>query len=817
MAKDVFTGRAELAEQVWLSVADHFTLFRNGAIGIERRDRSNIVSLYGVSGIGKSTFSDRFERWATGGSQVFDWRAQSTLTRQAIATRIDFENGQFTSLDTLLRLRATLGSVVNSVPSFDLALRLWWERHKGDVPLPELPVRKNSYSEAVKETIGTEIWASAGDILGDLLPSSAARAGAKLLDRIRERVSIQTRSRQAHLNPKLVEVLSSGILETSAQVPPVLATLMHWDYLAIPNESRPDWLVFIDTFEELNRHTDRQQESKFQEIVWQLPELFWIVTGRMPLEWNEQRLFGLLPHCGPEAWPKLVDAGMKIRVRDLVEDEAVTVLRRSLIDTPQPDEVLDSAARASAGVPQHLILCADWIGSLSAGGRVVSPEDVAITFEATVQNLVRDLPLEERKALMGACVLRHFDVELLAEIASCEVGAIERLCRRSIIEHDRDRLLPFQVHSLTRSSTLSHAVRIEGGWADTDWRNARSRAMEALRLRHQNDLDPERRTVYFALAVQLAFEMGGEHSWLLRAAVALPTMASAALAVPARPDGVRTWTSDLVDYLYCWRPSSDGVPRHERLQDFLSDRRDLSPAIRHSAMRFQAYSFRASGKPLRALQIFRTLEKEGLDAQLYRYQQGLTLLRVNEFAEVAKLIVDLRMASKDSPSDTHGDALEGGLLQWHGRILEAKAGAEKRDAALTALGRHREALENRADAVLRGCILGTDFLHEAEELADVAERRAQFDVYRTARASAALAVAGTAQFGEALELLAGSFRLGEVGALSRDYRRLLPVVMDAFLRKDRNTVLSAQSNFNKGVKWVRIVDFWKSGVFGDAL
>ncbi len=92
--------------------------------------RANVLTFYGIGGIGKSTLSrhleDRLER------------NKSEQGFRSSAVRIDFEDSASLDLENIiLRMRATLGGLAPRWPAFDIAFGLYWERRHPGEPLTE--------------------------------------------------------------------------------------------------------------------------------------------------------------------------------------------------------------------------------------------------------------------------------------------------------------------------------------------------------------------------------------------------------------------------------------------------------------------------------------------------------------------------------------------------------------------------------------------------------------------------------------------------------------------------------------------------------
>lgn len=103
--------------------------------------RVNVLTFYGVGGLGKSELSRRLEQWLFGAlGDVTEWGTPPRTTRPLITTRIDLAEREVVDIERIvLDLRASFGEVDAQPHAFDIALALWWRHNHGDTPIT-LPV-----------------------------------------------------------------------------------------------------------------------------------------------------------------------------------------------------------------------------------------------------------------------------------------------------------------------------------------------------------------------------------------------------------------------------------------------------------------------------------------------------------------------------------------------------------------------------------------------------------------------------------------------------------------------------------------------------
>lgn len=133
---------AVAAQQVFTNRTDEVAAFGRSLDGLHQaldlaeispvvdrvQGRRNVLTFYGVGGIGKTTLSHELER-----RLLAD--AQSEDQKDVVSVRVDVsEEGASDIEGLLLRLRAGLGQLGNRWPAFDLALASYWARaHPGRV------------------------------------------------------------------------------------------------------------------------------------------------------------------------------------------------------------------------------------------------------------------------------------------------------------------------------------------------------------------------------------------------------------------------------------------------------------------------------------------------------------------------------------------------------------------------------------------------------------------------------------------------------------------------------------------------------------
>ncbi|WP_406486511.1 hypothetical protein [Streptomyces sp. NBC_01563] len=134
--------------------------------------------------------------------------------------------------------------------------------------------------------------------------------------------------------------------------------LLAWELSRLPANKRVVPVVLLDTFEDTGDRTHRDLERLLQRVVWLMPNVLFVITGRSRLQWAEEGLQGQLDWTGPSAWPGLAahdiplprpaDAGTgrgrQILIGDFSPEDCEGYLARRLTRDGRP--LIDEPVRA---------------------------------------------------------------------------------------------------------------------------------------------------------------------------------------------------------------------------------------------------------------------------------------------------------------------------------------------------------------------------------------------------------------------------------------------------------------------------------------
>ncbi|MGW7445704.1 hypothetical protein [Kitasatospora sp. NPDC054795] len=484
--------------------------------------RRNVLTLYGVGGIGKTTLSHELER-----RLLADAAAEGR--EDVVAVRVDLsEDGACDVEGLLLRLRAGLGQLGSRWQSFDLALASYWARaHPGEAlqdfldtsPALRRASRSVGLGDQIAETVRDVDPAGLGGLTG-----LAHRAALATYRAVRDRVREGRLLADCELFAELVE--ADADYETLSYFPYLLA----WDLDRLPHRSRwarrPTVCVFMDTFEVVNGRADRTVERLLQRCVYLMPNVLFVITGRNRVDWADTGVGGELDFTGPQCWPNLHFSNDTVEPRQhlvgyLSDSDADSYLREALVrdgEPAVPAEVRRRIIAGGQGLPLYLDLSVSHFVALLARGGQPSPADFGGSFTAVATRSIRDLPQEERDLVRTAALTDRVGAELLrAGQPGVSDGSVARFLRRPFLTHDDAYTLPYALHAALRHAIGEADRTLPDGWSDRDRSEVAARLLTWLGKR----LGPGAGRVAVAQTLEsglkLAATYGVFEDWMARA------------------------------------------------------------------------------------------------------------------------------------------------------------------------------------------------------------------------------------------------------------------------------------------------------------
>ncbi|MGG7568837.1 hypothetical protein [Streptomyces sirii] len=306
---EAFTNRQSQWQFVAVAIEEHLRHIAAPGFDVEDLEapRGNVLMFHGVGGVGKSTLLRKIEASLTAAEQrPVQWGAPAWAGEKILPVRIDLARSASTGSDferVVLTIRLALAARVGQpLPSFDLALRRYWEAQHPGEPLEEY-VRRTGLAGKFGQMLPQQMQAAVSEAVGALaLPglvgSAAGQVASALVTALRER---RERARALAGCARTAALLEAEPdLEALSYYPHLLA----WEISRLPAKHAVTPVILLDTFEDTaDRHRDT--ERLLQRLVWLMPNCFFVVSGRNRLPWADEALQGQLDFTGPDAWPGL--------------------------------------------------------------------------------------------------------------------------------------------------------------------------------------------------------------------------------------------------------------------------------------------------------------------------------------------------------------------------------------------------------------------------------------------------------------------------------------------------------------------------------
>lgn len=702
------------------------------------RERTNVLTYYGLGGIGKTSLSRRLERWALGELEnVGDWGAPPSFDRPVRTLRVDFHGRRTVDpAATVVALRGAGAARGRTFPAFDVGLATWWALARPGTALPDAP-----------SALGFDVRQQMVDTLGDVIADSGGQFGVgpltvrtalRIIDAVRTR---RLRGRALRECRPLELLVQEAQHDPSEYVAATLAGLLSWDLENLDARRRPFVIAFADAFEYV-QGADRVQERLFQRIVHLTPRVLWVITSRNRLDWDSPDTEGLLPATGPRVWPGLcLEARLDPRqhlVGDLSGEDVerfLTAASATAGNPHLPGEVVARIRQGSHGLPLYLDLSLA-VARSQAGG-TLRASDFGGPLPQLVTGVFAHLPDGERELARTASLVPRFDPELIAEASRRLVGDAERLCRQTLVTSDTHPLFPYRLHDAVRAAVGGESVTAHGAWSASDRTERAARLLEALRRRsdglaRQGMEDRQLDVLELAAGLCAAHKLSA--AWLADALARLPGFGRTALRLPPPDSG--TWMGQLSGMYEAWRGGRRMADRVAYLEEYV--RRPLDDDIRrHTRLRL-AYTSRTRGDHARCLELLLQALAEEPASEILRYQVARTLHGIGDHPALRDHLARYPLGDSTALRIRSDLAFDRGLLE------EAVAGPALRARYLRDTGQHRLALENEEALLWRRALQGTARPEECDAAMEEADRYGLRLMMRTALAAKAICLADDA-------------------------------------------------------------------------
>jgi hypothetical protein len=388
-----------------------------------------ILVYYGVGGIGKTSLRIELGRLL---------QEKHPQTMWAV---LDFRNTTYRDVETaLFWLRQELKhKYVVQFPSFDLAYAIYWQKSR-----PQTSLRQDQTQlEALLEE-GT-LFANLISIVGEVPIVSLVPKLSKVISKT-DRLFREWWTKRGHQDLyRLQQMEPAEIVEW---LPAFWASDLK-DYLE--REGRPA-VLFMDTYEALWEGEGRRAEGRYftrdawvRELVSQLPEVLWVITGQERVRWEEL----------DEEW-------RNYQHQHLVGGLPESYARKFLASCGVTEEALQEViVEGSKGVPLYLDLAVDtYLQIKDRHERAPSPSDFRGTPRDVLDRFLRYLDRSETETLKVLSVARFWDREIFESLikefnTGYPATALPELRRFSFVQEEQ---IPdtWTIHPLMREALEEH-------------------------------------------------------------------------------------------------------------------------------------------------------------------------------------------------------------------------------------------------------------------------------------------------------------------------------------------------------------------------
>jgi len=692
----------------------------------------NVVSFYGIGGIGKTALSARLQTWLNGGIRLEDWKEPpDTRNLHTVRWELNDSQGNLDTIPLLLSVRSELHRHKRSWPAFDLAFAAYFTAIRPGESLPVAGLQDTSFVDGFTTILGdiAEDLGHANVVAG--LTASTVRAVINAAKLKAERW-LATRT-----NPGILELLDRCISEPSAddQHPEIAAEVLWQLSLEIDNMSnddRPNLVVFIDHFERVQRAIRGSGERTLNRFVACLPYSLFVVTGRNSIDWYlDERVE--LAYAGRQVWPGLVlgtTDGPRQHLLDRLsgsDTHALIVRRREVEGLNISDEVVAELVKSTAGWPVHIDAVATYARRLSRAdpSRPLTVKDLGGSLTSVVRNLLDDLPDDERRVFQAACVLPFFDVKLVKSVAAIsDTGSVLRCISTALVLENPGSAFPFRVHDEIRAAVRDSSERRRGGWTSDDWSEAAQRAINHAQIGFDAAAtrgDDHTQLLSTALAINVAAENDVDLQWIANAIKRGPNITGLRPYIPPSDKIPRTMpVKPVIEFIEALSERAHNGTLN-KLADLSSDQ-----SIGIQAGLWRAYRLRYPLKRYEdaITQFEAQIEVDPERTRFYRRQIAVTLIQSRKFRDAEPLV--------DRLEPTIARRTWAIVKRHHGDLSEV-ADLEERMRAVTASRRFQiEILGTLAVAKGRlGLISMTELRSHLELVRNVGHRSAERDILKT--------------------------------------------------------------------------------------
>ena len=683
-AQQVFTDRmTEIAafDASLESLELHLSAIELSPVIDRSLPRTNVLTYFGVGGIGKTTLSEELEERFSG--------KEGPRNRVRTAIRLDFsEAASFDIESYVLQLRAGLGILASSWPAFDIAFGAYWARAHPGEPLNEF-INRDSILRRVARSIGLseQISSAVFKILGVGIPGPAKATqviGSLVYGEAKKAIVRHRLLSRCELLGDLID--ADADYDTLSYFPYLLAWEL--DHLS-PSRVRAS--VFLDTFEEVTSRSTRDFERWVQRSVFLMPNVLFVITGRNRIDWADLARADELDFVGPRCWPKLRvgypgDEPRQHLVGYLSADDADTYLATTLTQDSRPaipKNIRKRIVAASGGLPLYLDLAATVYLDILARGEVPTESNFGQPLPTVAAQILRDLDGAERNLLRAAALLEAFSLEIL-RIACPEVSdsAIRRFKDRPFLQFYPDRVWRYSLHTVLRDAICHADTDLRDSWSERERANVAARVVAYLQTVATSAATSGDRSTQVAAvrqAIQLCLVTNQFFDWLINGVQRILTAGGWGLLADLHSEGDGAVSVLLIGVQGAKERRSGHLADSLDLMNTALDKRDLPHSLYRFLLLHRAHALRVAGRFKDASVDYRMLWEEPGD---FETDAGYWLADYNFLqGRFEDALSELDQLPREPPE------LWGEILRLQGHVYRVNALFDRAEA------RYREALE----------------------------------------------------------------------------------------------------------------------------
>ncbi|MDR2378177.1 MAG: hypothetical protein LBD70_01945 [Bifidobacteriaceae bacterium] len=525
--EEVFTDRVD-EQTAFLAAAQAMRadLSANAAcVDDPTRPRRNVLVYYGVGGIGKSALSQRLEN-------ILWKEVPEGAKGRRVAVRIDFDDEGAADIEAVLwRIRSALGSLGPVWKAFDLAFAWYWsESHPGE-PINEFLDRSPLVRGLARQfDLGGQFVDSLSWAADVSFGGFAGLAQKGILQGVRA-VKDRVAKRQILADCALFEsiITASADYDTLSYFPYLLA----WDLnnrikkdLANP----PEVVIFLDTFEQVTGKLSVSFQNYLQRLVYLMPNVLFVVTGRNRLDWAERADGAELDYAGQRSWPLLHHSNSTVEPRQhlvgyLSDVDAESYLRTALTRDGEPaiaEPIRHRIVEGARGLPLYLDLSVSHFVTLVGHGVEPGLDDFGGLLVAVASRVMRDLSHQERELARAASLFDRYNAQVLSlAVPAASLGVIGRFLVRPFQTAVAGSTLDHCLHSCMREAIVEGDGQLPDGWTDLDRARALDRVFDGLGRLATAQKDTAALGEIMQMGLKIAFQRGTSATWLTSAALSL--------------------------------------------------------------------------------------------------------------------------------------------------------------------------------------------------------------------------------------------------------------------------------------------------------